>query len=90
MASLPERIEKLESEREKLFTLMSDAEFFKKTPAEMSEAKTRLNTIEEELVSAYKRWEYLEELRERVLYPPLQGEGQGGDGLTRAFSDEPS
>src|SRR3990170_2270633 len=66
LASLPERIEKLESEREKLFTLMSDAEFFKKTPAEMSEAKTRLNTIEEELVSVYKRWEYLEELRERV------------------------
>jgi len=28
-------------------------------------------------------------LRERK-YPPLQGEGQGGDGLTRAFSDEPS
>jgi len=61
LASLPERIERLESEREELFTLMSDAGFFKKTPAEMSEAKTRLGTIEAELVSAYERWEYLEE-----------------------------
>src|SRR4030066_144114 len=62
LASLPEKIERLESERERLFTLMSDAEFFKKTPAEMSEAKTRLGTIEAELVSSYERWEYLEEL----------------------------
>lgn len=66
LTSLPERIEKLENEREELFRLMSDAEYFKKTPAEMSKAKTRLETIEEELISAYGRWEYLEELRERV------------------------
>ena len=25
---------------------------------------------------------------EGINYPPLQGEGQGGDGLTRDFSDE--
>ena len=66
LASLPVRIEKLESEREELFTLMSDAEYFKKTPAEISEAQTKFKTIESELLSAYERWEYLEELRERV------------------------
>jgi len=63
LASLPAKIEKLESAREELFTLMSDAEFFKKTPAEMSEAKTKLKTIEEELLSVYERWEYLEKLK---------------------------
>ena len=62
LASLPEKIEKLESAREELFTLMSDAGFFKKTPAEMSEAKAKIDTIEAELVSSYERWEYLEEL----------------------------
>src|SRR3989304_4735044 len=62
LASLPERIERLESEREELFTLMSDAGFFKKTPAEMREAKAKIDTIEAELVSSYERWEYLEEL----------------------------
>src|SRR4030066_952692 len=64
LASLPGKIERLESERKELFTLMSDAGFFKKTPAEMSDARTRLNTIEAELVSSYERWEYLEELKE--------------------------
>jgi len=62
LVSLPERIEKLENEREELFRLMSDAEYFKKTPSEMNEAKTKLATIEEDLLSAYGRWEYLEEL----------------------------
>ena len=66
LASLPGKIERLESERKELFALMSDAAYFKKTPAEMSEAKTKLDTIEEDLVSAFKRWEYLEELRESV------------------------
>ena len=64
LASLPEKIEKLESAREELFTLMSDAGFFKKTPAEMREAKAKIDTIEAELVSSYERWEYLEELKE--------------------------
>jgi len=63
---LPAKIEKLESAREELFTLMADAGFFKKTPAEISEAKTKLEIIESELLSAYERWEHLEELRERV------------------------
>ncbi|MCC7201043.1 MAG: ATP-binding cassette domain-containing protein [Nitrospirae bacterium] len=66
LVSLPERIEQLESEREELFRLMSDAEYFKRTPAEMNKAKARFEIIEEELISAYRRWEYLEELRERV------------------------
>ena len=39
---------------------------FKKTPDEMSEAKTKLKTIEDELLSVYERWEYLEELREKL------------------------
>ncbi|MCC6544772.1 MAG: ATP-binding cassette domain-containing protein [Nitrospirae bacterium] len=66
LGSLPEKIESLENAREELFSLMSDAEYFKKTPAEMSEIKTKLDTVEADLVSAYERWEYLEELRKRV------------------------
>lgn len=66
LASLPEEIEKLESARDEIFSLMSDAGYFKKTPEEMSEAKSRLDAIEDGLVSAYERWEYLEELRKRV------------------------
>jgi len=66
LASLPGKIERLESERKELFTLMSDAGYFKKTPAEMSEAKAKLGTIEGDLLSAYERWEYLEELMERT------------------------
>lgn len=64
ITALPATIEKLENAQDELYTLMSEASFFKKSPQEISQAKAKLEQIEEDLLKAYQRWEYLENLRE--------------------------
>jgi len=64
LESLPEHIEALEAEQERLYQEMSDASFYQRGPtgAEISGAKARLKEIEQELAEAYRRWETLEAL----------------------------
>ncbi len=64
LAVLPAKIQKLESEQDELYALMADPAFFKKTPLEISQAKVKLEAVEEELLKAFERWEYLEESKE--------------------------
>ncbi len=61
LAALPAKIEKLEARQEELYTLMSDPEFFRKTPMEINQAKAKLEKIEDELLKTYGRWEFLED-----------------------------
>ncbi len=60
LAALPAKIQKLESQQDELYTLMADPAFFKKAPLEISQAKAKLEDVEEELLKAFERWEYLE------------------------------
>ncbi len=57
---LPEQIEKLEAEHEDLYAKLADLGFYQKDPKEVAKAQARVETIGEELLRAYERWEYLE------------------------------
>ncbi len=59
LESLPERIEKWESEREQLFLQMGDPACYRKVGF-ITKAKIRIAQIESELGAAYQRWEELE------------------------------
>ncbi|MCA9728807.1 MAG: ATP-binding cassette domain-containing protein, partial [Candidatus Eisenbacteria bacterium] len=62
--ALPDRIEKLEVEKNRLFTLLSSPDFYRTRTDEIATTKDRLATIEEEILAAYERWETLEKIRE--------------------------
>lgn len=57
---LPAEIEKLEAEQDALYTLLADIHFYEKDPKEIAQTKARLETVEDELLRALERWEYLE------------------------------
>ncbi len=62
---LPQLIEQLESEQQRLHAAMGDSAFYQKDSAEIAAATARVGALEEELASAYARWESLEALQER-------------------------
>ena len=59
---LPEKIARLEAERQGLFDLMSSAAFYTKPGAEIASTKQRLAALEDEIHKAYARWMELESL----------------------------
>lgn len=60
LEALPKVIEKLENEQTILTAKLADPLFFRKPPAEVTQATARLHEIEAELAKGYKRWEALE------------------------------
>ncbi|MDD5371574.1 MAG: ATP-binding cassette domain-containing protein [Anaerolineaceae bacterium] len=62
LATLPERIQALESEQSQLTQAMSSPQFYQRASAEIAQAASRLKQLEEELAQAYEHWETLEEL----------------------------
>jgi ATP-binding cassette subfamily F protein uup len=62
LESLPGRIEELEAARAELHDAMADPAFYRQDGDAISEARSRLETIESELAAAYERWEALEAL----------------------------
>lgn len=62
LEALPKLIEDLESEQAKIHENMSDPAFYQKQGREIADAKSRLENIEQELETAYERWENLESL----------------------------
>ena len=64
LESLPERIESLEGEREKLVALMSTPEFYKSQSDDVAGVKARLEGLQKDIDDAYTRWEELEERNE--------------------------
>ncbi|MCB1032475.1 MAG: ABC transporter ATP-binding protein, partial [Acidobacteria bacterium] len=65
LEALPGRIEALEAEQKELHDAFADPEFFAtRGPEGAVEAHRRLAEIEEELTSAYQRWEELEAVAE--------------------------
>ena len=61
LASLPARIEALESERDALRARTTGPEFYKETAAAIRDALARLEAIDVELSQAYDRWSVLDE-----------------------------
>jgi len=46
-----------------VYDLLADPNFYQRPPQEIAAAKARCGFIEDELLEAYTRWEYLEELK---------------------------
>jgi ATP-binding cassette subfamily F protein uup len=63
LEALPERIEALEAEQERLYAQMSDPAFYRGEGDDVAQVKARLDAIAQEFEEAYKRWETLEQLR---------------------------
>jgi len=62
MEALPKLIEDIEKRQAQIHEIMSDPSFYQKTGQEIADSKNTLANIEQELESAYKRWEELESL----------------------------
>jgi len=60
LTNLPQKIEGLESEQKELYAVMSDPLFFKKEKTEITRIQTRLAQVEQDIQTAYQRWEELE------------------------------
>jgi ATP-binding cassette subfamily F protein uup len=64
LSRLPVQIEKLESEHTKLYALLADITFYQGNPKDVEKTRARADAVDEELLRAYKRWEYLENSQE--------------------------
>ncbi len=64
LEALPEQIEALESEQDRLHEVMADPEFYRQTRERIVETTAQLEDVEARLADVYQRWETLEELRE--------------------------
>jgi len=60
---LPKRIEELEAEQQRLHATMADPAFYRESGNKVASTTTRLENVEKELATVYKRWEELEALR---------------------------
>ena len=63
LEKLPARIEKLEAERNTLVAQMGADEFYRQTREQQMAVERRIATIDQDLATAYARWEELEALR---------------------------
>ena len=63
LESLPERISALESEQAGLHARLADPEFYKSARGEVAAINARLAELEQELETAYLRWDELEKLK---------------------------
>jgi ATP-binding cassette subfamily F protein uup len=66
LQELPQLIESLEKEQEEIFSILSDADYYKKDPKEIETTRAKSEEIEKNISSAYKRWDYLEQLSEEI------------------------
>ena len=62
LESLPGRIETLEARQQELFQIMSAADFYRQDGERITAVKQELERLEQELESAFIRWEDLESL----------------------------
>lgn len=60
LEALPEKLENLEAERDRLFAMLADPEFYQEEGGRVAESKERLSDLEQLIADAYERWEFLE------------------------------
>jgi ATP-binding cassette subfamily F protein uup len=63
LESLPQKIEQLEAERDRLHAQMGGPDFFKQDKAAITATQSHLAELDSELEQSYARWEALESLR---------------------------
>jgi len=61
LEQLPARIEQLEADLDAVQTRMSDPDFYKGEPADISAAQTRQSELEQQLEEAFSRWDELDQ-----------------------------
>lgn len=64
LAALPEMIETLESEQAALHAKLAEPSFYQQAGSEISRVNKRLEELQEQLQTAYSRWESLELLKD--------------------------
>jgi ABC transport system ATP-binding/permease protein len=57
---LPSRIEELEDEQRALSARIASSDFYREAPAQITDALARLEAVQQELTSAYARWDALD------------------------------
>ncbi|MDP8212620.1 MAG: ATP-binding cassette domain-containing protein [Candidatus Zapsychrus exili] len=62
LEDFPLVIEKLEGRQDEILESMAEPDFFNKDSKEIARVKVELESVEEELLNIYQRWEYLEDL----------------------------
>jgi len=60
LKSLPQKIEAMETEQQEIYNSMADPSFYQQDSALISQAKARIEELEQSLAIAYERWEELE------------------------------
>ncbi len=63
LETLPQRIEELEDEQQRLHGDMADPDFYRSSGDKVASVKARLDELEKELSAAYARWEELEAMK---------------------------
>ncbi len=63
LRNLPRTIEKLERKQNQILETMATPEFFQRDPADIQAVKQDLESVEDELLGAFERWEFLENLK---------------------------
>lgn len=61
LKALPQKIEDLESCQKALYATMTDPDFYKSPKDEIARVKAELETVEQDIETAYLRWEALEQ-----------------------------
>jgi ATP-binding cassette subfamily F protein uup len=61
LEALPEKIKDLEKEQKTIYHSLADPAFYRSGNDKVSNANSRLQALEKELIAAYLRWEHLEE-----------------------------
>ncbi len=60
LEALPIKIETLEAQQNELYDILADGDAYKNNPDNIIKAKARLAVVEDALLAAFQRWEYLE------------------------------
>ena len=64
LKDLPQKIDTLESRQKELYEAMSDPQFYQKDKAEIARVKANLDRVENDIETAYLRWQELENMAE--------------------------
>ncbi len=62
LEALPALIESLDAERDGLYKMLADPEFYRQKGSRIPETKERIWKLEKEIAEAYDRWEFLESI----------------------------
>ena len=61
LVELPNQIEKMEEERDRITALMQEADHYRNAKNDLESDQSKLEQLENEILRAYKTWEELEE-----------------------------